>query len=383
MTRRIAMVAGEPSGDLLAGLLLRGLRARSAAFTAFGIGGAKMQAEGFRADWPMDRLAVHGYWDALKHYREIKGIRDRFGDRLLADRPDLFIGTDAPDFNLGLEKRLRAAGLPTVHFVSPSIWAWRGKRIELIREAADLVLCLFPFEPAIYEKAGIAAAYVGHPLADVIPLEPDAAAARARLGLQAPGPVVAVLPGSRHGELARIGPTFIAAMGEIAGREPGVRFVVPMATPALRAHFDRLLAEHPSASTLALTLTEGDSHTVIEAADTVLVASGTATLECALFKKPMVIAYRVAWLSYQLMRHMAYLPWIGLPNILLNESVVPEFVQHAATPQALAEAIIAQLHDAPGRAQLAERFAGLHQDLRRNTGERAAEAIFALMERGA
>jgi lipid-A-disaccharide synthase len=379
--RRIAMVAGEPSGDLLAGLLLAGMRARLPVFQAYGIGGAHMQAQGFDAQWPMDKLAVHGYWDALKHYREIKGIRDAFGDRLIAAPPDIFIGTDAPDFNLGLEQRLRGAGVRTVHFVSPSIWAWRGKRIETIRAAADLVLCLFPFEPAIYERAGIPAAYVGHPLADVIPLEPDPAAARRRLGLAPEAPVVAVLPGSRHGELARIGPAFIDAMQIIAARMPQVRFVVPMATASLRAHFDRLMAERPDAGALPLTITDGDSHAVIESADTVLVASGTATLECALFKKPMVIAYRVAWLSYQIMRHMAYLPWIGLPNILLNDTAVPEFIQDRATPQALAEAVLAQLHDPAGRARLAQRFMAMHQSLRCGTGERAAEAICALMER--
>ena len=379
--RRIAMVAGEPSGDLLASLLLRGLQARLPGVDAYGIGGAHLHAIGFRSDWPMETLSVHGYWDALKRYRAIKRIRDDLGDTLIASPPDLFIGTDAPDFNLGLEERLVKHGIKTVHFVSPSIWAWRGGRIARIRRAAGQVLCLFPFEPAIYHAAGIAATYVGHPLADVIPLSPDPAAARARLGLTDRQTLIAVLPGSRQGEMARLGPTFLAAMAEVHQREPGVTFVLPMATPALQAQFNGLRQQQPKASALSIHVTEGSSHDVIEASDAVLVASGTATLECALYKKPMVIAYRVAWLSYQLMRHMAYLPWIGLPNILLRETVVPEFVQEAATPEALATALLAQLHDTRGRARLEERFHALHTVLRQDTGKRAAEAIVTALER--
>lgn len=377
--RRIAMVAGEPSGDLLASLLLKGLHARLPGVEAYGIGGSHLQAIGFRSDWPMETLSVHGYWDALKRYRAIKRIRDELGDALLASPPDLFIGTDAPDFNLGLEQRLVENGIKTVHFVSPSIWAWRGGRIARIRRSAGRVLCLFPFEPAIYQAAGIAATYVGHPLADVIPLTPDPAAARARLSLPSECPVVAVLPGSRQGEMARLGPTFLAAIVEAHRREPGITFVVPMATPALEAQFSEIKAEVNGAEALKLVTIIGRSHDAIEASDAVLVASGTATLECALYKKPMVIAYRVAWLSYQLMRHMAYLPWIGLPNILLRETLVPELVQDAATPAALATALLTQLQDEQGRQRLEARFLDLHVALRQDTGRRAAEAILDVL----
>lgn len=376
---RVAMVAGEPSGDLLASLLLRGLQAKLPGLEAYGIGGAHMQALGFRSLWPMEQLAVHGYWDAIKHYRAIKRIRDELAAALIAEPPALFIGTDAPDFNLVLERKLRQRGVPTVHFVSPSIWAWRGGRIDLIRSASDLMLCLFPFETDIYARAGIPAAYVGHPLADVIPMTPDPAAARRRLGLPLDAPVVAVLPGSRRGEIQRIAPLFVEAMRLVLTRKPEVRFVVPMATPLLRAQFEHLRAEIDPGAALPADILDRRSHDAIEAADTVLVASGTATLECALYKKPMVIAYRVAWPSYQLMRHMAYLPHIGLPNILLGEGVVPEFVQGRATPTALTQAVIAQLDDTAGRVELARRFTALHEQLRRGTGEQAAAAILPLL----
>ncbi|MEY2690293.1 MAG: hypothetical protein RL375_4493 [Pseudomonadota bacterium] len=309
------MVAGEASGDLLATLLLGGLKARWPGLTAQGIGGPKMIGQGFDAWWPQDRLAVFGYVDALRHYREISGIRTQLAERLLADKPELFIGVDAPDFNLGLEERLKSAGVPTVHFVSPSIWAWRGGRLDKIRRSADHVLCLFPFEPAIYEKAGIDATYVGHPLADHIPLDVPRAVARAQLGLADGVPLIALLPGSRRSEIRHIAAPLLQAAALLARERPALRFVLPVA-PGLRTLLDPLIAAH--APGLPLTLLDGQSHTALAACDLTLIASGTATLEAALFKRPMVIVYKLSPISWWLMKRLSYQPWVGLPNILLN-----------------------------------------------------------------
>lgn len=374
---RIAMVAGEPSGDVLASAVLRALPRHAPDARVFGIGGPRMQACGFRSDHPMATLSVNGYWDALKHLREIKAIRDTLRDALIADPPAVFVGVDAPDFNLGLERRLKAAGVRTVHFVSPSIWAWRGGRIRAIARAVDRMLCVFPFEPELYARAGIDAVYVGHPLADEIPVQPDPAAARARLGLDGARRVIAVLPGSRRGEIEHIGPIFAATVERMHQRDDTLTFVVPAATPALRASLD---AQFASARTWGarIVVLDGRSHDAIEASDAVLVASGTATLECALYKKPMVIAYKVAWLSAAIMRRMGYLPYVGLPNILAGEFVVPEFLQERAQPLPIADAMFDALDDADRRAALVERFTQMHHTLRCGTGDRAAAAIAAM-----
>lgn len=375
---RVAMVAGEPSGDLLAASLLGGLtRVLPSATRYFGIGGPRMAAQGFEAHWPMDKLAVRGYVEALRHIPEILRIRNELKRELLAEPPHVFIGVDAPDFNFGLERALRGAGIPTVHFVCPSIWAWRGGRIKTIAKSVDHMLCVFPFETALLEKAGVSASYVGHPLADEIPLEPDVAGARAALGLPATGPIVAVLPGSRRSEIGLIGPTFFAAMAIMQQREPSLRFVMPAATPALRELLQPLVDAHPQ---LALTLTEGDAQRAMTAADAVLVKSGTVTLEAALLKKPMVISYKVPWLTGQIMRRQGYLPYVGLPNILAERFVVPELLQHFATPEALADATLVQLHDDANRRTLTEVFTQMHLTLRRNTAERAAEAVARVIE---
>jgi len=375
---RLAMVAGEASGDLLASLLLAALRERWPGLTAQGIGGPKMIAQGFESGWPQSKLAVFGYVDALKHYREIAGIRRQLGDRLLRERPELFIGVDAPDFNLGLEQRLKAEGLKTVHFVSPSIWAWRGGRIDKIRAAADHVLCLFPFEPEIYQRAGIAATYVGHPLADTIPLDVPRAAARASLGLGESEGVVALLPGSRRGEVTNIGPRLLAAAVELQRSHPGVRFLLPVA-PGLRELVEPLVREH--APELPLQLLEGRSHEALAACDLTLIASGTATLEAALFKRPMVIVYHLHWLSHWIMKRMAYLPWVGLPNILAREFLVPELLQDAATPQAIAAAARTWLDDPQACERVAGRFTDLHLQLRQGTARRATDAIAQILGR--
>ena len=369
---RFAMVAGEASGDLLAGLLLGGLKARWPELRSSGIGGPKMAAQGFEAWWPHDKLAVRGYVEVLSHYREIVGIRNQLADRLLAERPDVFIGVDAPDFNLDLEKRLKGQGIKTLHFVSPSIWAWRGKRIEKIRDAADMVLCIFPFEPALYAKHGVAATYVGHPLADTIPMEPPRAASRAALGLAEADTVVALLPGSRRSEIQYIAGRLLAAAKEMARQRPGLRFVVPV-VPGLRHLIEPLRKQH--AAGVPIELLDGRSHEALAACDVTLVASGTATLEAALFKRPMVIAYSMHPLSWQMMKRMKYQPWVGLPNILLNDFAVPEFLQGDATAPKLAQAALAWLDDPARCAVLAVRFEALHRQLRRNTAQAATDAI--------
>lgn len=367
---QLAMVAGEASGDLLAAALLGGLQERWPQLAAAGIGGPRMQAAGFDAWWPSDKLAVRGYVEVLRHYREIKGIRDALGERLLAARPRAFVGVDAPDFNLGLEKRLKAAGIKAIHYVCPSIWAWRGGRAKQMAESCDHVLCLFPFEPELLQRHGVAASYVGHPLADVIPLDPPRAAARAALGLADAAAVVAVLPGSRRSEIQYIAPVFLQAAARLHAARPDLHFVLPVA-PGLRALVEPLVAQHAP----AVRLLDGRSHEALAACDVTLIASGTATLEAALFKRPMVIGYRMAALSWQLMKRMAYQPWVGLPNILCREFVVPELIQDRCTPATLAEAVLGWLDD-PAKAQaVAARFTDLHHLLRRDTARRATDAI--------
>jgi lipid-A-disaccharide synthase len=369
---RLAMVAGEASGDLLAGLLLGGLKKRWPELHAAGIGGPYMAAHQFQAWWPHDKLAVLGYVEALRHYREIAGIRRQLAERLLRERPDAFIGVDAPDFNLGLEASLKANGIKAIHFVSPSIWAWRGKRIETIRQSVDHVLCVFPFEPAIYERHGIAATYVGHPLADAIPLEVPRAASRAALGLADDEEVVALLPGSRRSEIQYIAPRLLAAAAEMQRKRPGLRIVMPV-VPGLHSMVEPMLAQN--AAGVRIEVLHGRSHEALAACDVTLVASGTATLEAALFKRPMVITYAMHWLSWQMMKRMNYLPWVGLPNILLRDFVVPELLQDRATPQALAQATLEWLDNPERCAAVAQRFDVLHRELRRDTAQAATDAI--------
>jgi lipid-A-disaccharide synthase len=373
---RLAMVAGEASGDLLAGLLLQGLKARWPGLAAAGIGGPQMAAQGFEAWWPSDKLAVRGYVEVLRHYRELVGIRRQLTARLLDERPDAFIGVDAPDFNLDLEARLKAAGTKTIHFICPSIWAWRGERINKIAKSVDHVLCLFPFEPALLAQHGIAATYVGHPLADAIPLEAPRAAARQTLGLRPNERVVALLPGSRRSEIQYIAPLFLQAAARLHRQRPALRFVLPVA-PGLRALLEPMLARHAGATPIQLL--DGRAHEALAACDVTLIASGTATLEAALFKRPMVIAYRMNALSWQMMRRMQYQAWVGLPNILCRDFVVPERLQGEADPATLAADVLAWL-DAPARAEaLTARFTELHQLLRRDTARTATDAIAQIL----
>lgn len=374
---RLGMVAGEASGDLLASLLLRGLHERWPGTQAAGIGGPRMLAQGFDAWWPSEKLAVFGYVDALRHYRELVGIRNALCKRLLAERPDVFIGVDAPDFNFGLETSLRAAGIKTVHFVCPSIWAWRGERAKKLAAAADHVLCLFPFEPALLAEHGVDATFVGHPLADTIPLEPPRAAARSTLGLAEQATVVALLPGSRRSEIRYIAPALLQAAALMAQMRPGLRFVLPLA-PGLRPMVEPLVAEH--AAGVAIQLLDGRSHEALAACDVTLIASGTATLEAALYKRPMVITYRMHWLNWQYMKRRAYQRWFGLPNILSRKFIVPELLQDAATPPALAREALAWLDDASRRETLATRLNELHLSLRQDTARKAGDAIAQILQ---
>ncbi len=375
MTRpalRIAMVAGEASGDLLGGLLLAGLRQRWPGLQAFGIGGPKLAGKGFEVWWPSEKLAVRGYVEVLRHYRALAGIRKQLLQRLLADPPDVFIGIDAPDFNLGLEAQLKACGVKTVHFISPSIWAWRPERIEKIRHAVDHMLCIFPFEKPLYDQAGIPATYVGHPLAPMIPLVPDKATARAALGLATQATVVAVLPGSRASEVHYLGLKLFKAVAQVNAKQPAIKFIVPCA-PGMRV----AIAQHAQNAGVLhlLQLLDGQSHTALAACDVALIASGTATLEAALFKRPMVIAYNMHWLSWQLMQRKQLQPWVGLPNILCGEFVVPEFLQGNATPEALASATLDWLAQPEKIQALQTRFTALHHQLQRDTALLVSHAV--------
>jgi lipid-A-disaccharide synthase len=378
---RLAMVAGETSGDLLSALLLDGFKLRWPGLTAEGIGGPRMHASGFKTLWPSDKLAVLGYVDVLSHYREIASIRSKLKAHLLAQRPDVFIGVDAPDFNLDLEAALRAEGIRTVHFVCPSVWASRPQRIEKISRSAQHVLCLFPFEPALLAQHGIAATYVGHPLASVIPMHVDALAARSALGLAPDQPVVAVLPGSRESEIQYLAPSFFEAVALILRKRPETQFIVP-ALPRLKVAIENAaLAAGVQGQVL---IVEGQSHAALAACDVTLIASGTATLEAALFKRPMVIAYKMNWLSWQLKGRRKLQPWVGLPNILCGEFVVPELLQGAASPPALAAAVLDWLDaavSAPEKIGLVkDKFTVLHETLRRDTVQLATDAIEKILE---
>lgn len=380
---KMGMVAGEASGDLLASLLLQGLAQQNVAVQAFGIGGEQMQQQGFAARWPSERLAVHGYsWEVLKRVAGLLRIRKELGDQLLTNKPDVFVGVDAPDFNLGLEKRLRAAGLPTVHFVCPSIWAWRPERVHTIRAAVDHVLCLFPFEPALLQSHGIAASFVGHPLANAIPLQTDTQAARAALGLHADTPVLALLPGSRSKEIDYLLPRFLQAAQLLLAQNPHLQLILPSVASQV-PRVTRLLQAHRMQAQVHVL--PGQSHLALQACDVTLIASGTATLEAALFKKPMVISYAMHRFSAMLMRRKQLQPWVGLPNILLREMALPELLQDAATPAALAEMCHQWLQASVSRntqwQQLQQKLLGLHQSLQANTAEISAHAIQNLVAR--
>jgi lipid-A-disaccharide synthase len=327
----------------------------------------------------MEKLSVRGYAEVLRNYAEIMGIRRRLAKTLIAERPDLFIGVDSGDFNLGLERRLKEAGIPTIHYVSPSVWAWRGWRVKKIARSVSRILVMFPFEAPLYEKAGVPVTYVGHPLADVIPQEPKKEEARAALRLPARKLLVAMLPGSRRSELHYMASAFVLAAHRFRQEMPEVHFVVPTVTRATRDMFEMAVHQHQRTD-LPLTLLFGHSHEALAAADIALVASGTATLETALFKTPMVIAYRQSPITWALMRSMLYLPYIGMPNILAGERLVPELLQDEANPGALAGALLALWRDAAARKRQVERFHEFHHLLRQNTAQKAADAVLEVLE---
>lgn len=381
---RVGVMAGEPSGDLLGAGLVRELRGYYPDAVFFGIAGPAMLAEGVSSWVNMERLSVMGIFEVLEHLPELLKIRRAVTRRFEALRPDVVIGIDSPDFTLGVERRLRAGGIRTVHYVSPTIWAWRPGRVRGVGKAADQVLCLLPFEPELYAAHGIPALFVGHPMADTIPLHPDRAASRAALGIRpAAGDreLIALLPGSRMGEVERLGGEFAEAAALVAARHPGVRFVAPMASAAIRERFSAQLAQR--APGLRVQLVDGRSREALAAADLVLLASGTATLEAALFKRPMVVAYRISALTYRLVASLRLMRTtrFALPNLLAGEDLVPELIQEDANPQRIAAELSGLLKNVARRAELEARFAAMHATLRQGADRRAAEAVLSLLGR--
>lgn len=370
----VAMVAGEASGDLLASHLILALRQHLPAARFVGIGGPKMQAAGFDAWWPAEKLSVHGYVEALRHYRELASIRRRLLARLKAERPDVFIGVDAPDFNLWLERRLKSRNIPAIHYVSPSVWAWRAGRLARIGKAVNRMLALFPFEPELYRRRGIPVSYVGHPLADLIPLAIDRAAAKEQLGVGKASRVFALLPGSRQSELRNMAATWIETAKKLLARFPDSVFLVPLVSRETRMLFEEALWQC-EAQELPFKLLFGHAREALAACDAALVASGTATLEAALLKAPMVIAYRTSPWSWRLMKPMHLQPWVGLPNILAGRFVAPEFLQDDASPDNLAQALGNLVCDATVSEGVTRVFTSLHRQLRQDTAEKAAAAV--------
>ena len=377
--KTIAIVAGEASGDLLGSHLMTALEQQLPGIQFVGIGGAKMQAAGMNVLFPMEKLAVNGYIEVLRHFLEILGIRRKLRDYLLTNKPDLFIGIDAPDFNLGLELQLKQRGITTIHYVSPSIWAWRGERIRKIKRAVSHMLALFPHEPGIYQQAGVPVDFVGHPLADIIPIQPKRAEMRETMRIPLNAKVFAFLPGSRQSEVKQLALTYIETARLILKKLPDARFLVPLASRETRMIFQQVLFDH-DAQELPITMLFGHAQDAMIAADVVLVASGTATLEAALLKRPMVITYRLPAISWWLMKRKGYQPYYGLPNILCGRFVVPELMQEDATPENLAQALLNLVGDGEVVAQLEKTFTELHLALRQNTAQKAAAAILPYLK---
>ncbi|MGF6098014.1 lipid-A-disaccharide synthase [Pseudomonas sp. 18175] len=368
---RIALVAGEASGDILGAGLMRALKTQHPAVEFIGVGGPLMQAEGLTSYFPMERLSVMGLVEVLGRLRELLARRKLLIQTLIEERPDVFIGIDAPDFTLNIELKLRQAGIKTVHYVSPSVWAWRQKRVLKIREGCDLMLTLLPFEARFYEEKGVPVRFVGHTLADTIPLQADRAAARAALGLP-DGPLVALMPGSRGGEVGRLASVFFDAAERLMALKPGVRFVLPCASPQRRAQIETLL----EGRSLPLTLLDGQSHLALAACDAVLIASGTATLEALLYKRPMVVAYLLAPLTFWILKRMVKSPYISLPNLLAQRLLVPELLQDDATPEALAQTVLPLID---GGEEQTRGFDDIHRTLRRDASNQAADAVLTLI----
>lgn len=381
--RRIALVAGEASGDMLGAGLIRKLREQWPGADFVGVGGDGMRAEGMETWFDASELAVMGLSEVLRHLPRLLRLRNDLRQRLLAWKPDVFIGIDAPDFNLGLEQWLKQRGIRTVHYVSPSVWAWREKRAAKIGQSADVVLCLFPMEPEIYERHGVDARFVGHPVADQMPLQPERAIARRLLKADPDRPLLALLPGSRVGEIERLAPSFLAAAARVLTEQPDLQIVAPMASTHAAEAFRKVLSTHPDADALAPTLREvaGQARTVMIASDVILLASGTATLEAMLAKRPMVVGYKVAPMTYRMVKGLGMLKvdHYALPNVLAGEELVPELMQDDCTPEQLSAAVLHWLHDPAAGAALQPRFLALHEELRRDASSQAARAVVELV----
>ena len=379
---KIAIVAGEASGDLLGGHLMHALNAQRSDLTFIGIAGPKMMAQGAKSLFPIEKLSVRGYVEVLTHLWGLLKLRRSLFKQLLAEKPDVFIGIDAPDFNFWLERKFKNKGITSIHYVSPSIWAWRGGRMGKIKQAVSHMLALFPFEPQLYEKAGVPVTYVGHPLADELPLEPNTRAAREILKLKNGNLVVAMLPGSRQSEVKQHAALFVKTAQIIALSHENALFLVPLITRKTREIFEQAIHEHyidHPEQELKLQILFGHAHDAMEAADIVIVASGTATLEAALLKKPMVITYKMPAMSWQILKRMQYQPYVGLPNILAGKFLVPELLQDAATPQALADAALRLLDDENYLQEIKQEFTKIHLSLKQNSAEKAAKAILAYL----
>jgi lipid-A-disaccharide synthase len=375
----IGIVANEASGDMLAAALVRELRLRLPDARYVGVAGPRMQEAGCETLVDMERLSVMGLTEVIGHLRELLGIRRDLVRYFLGHRPDIFIGVDAPDFNLGLERRLRAAGIRTVHLVSPTVWAWRAGRVKGIRRAVDLMLCIFPFEVEFLLHHGVPARYVGHPLADEIPLAVDQAAARVALGLPAEGQVIAILPGSRAGEVENLAPPFLQAALRCHRERPALRFATPLVNARLRGIFEAALARE--APGLPITLVDGRSREVLAAADLVLTASGTATLEGLLLKRPMVVGYRVHPLTYHLVKQLRLVkvPYVAMANLLVGRGLAPEFLQGRCRPDLLASALLGLLDDPARVAEIKAEYTRVHEGMRHNAAAQAATAVLELI----
>ncbi len=377
--KTIAIVAGEASGDLLGSHLMAAIKQAHPDVRFIGIGGPKMQGVGMEVLFPMEKLAVNGYLEVLLHLRELLGIRRKLRQRFLAEPPDLFIGIDAPDFNFDLELALKQNGIPTVHYVSPSIWAWRGERIHKIKQAVSRILALFPFEAPLYEQADVPVTYVGHPLADMLPEQPKRPEMREQMRIRKQAKVFAFLPGSRQSEVRRLAKTYIETAKLILQKHPEAQFLVPLASRETRTIFENELWRQ-EAQQLPITMLFGHAHDAMIAADGVLVASGTATLEAALLKRPMVITYKMSALSYWIAKRKQYLPYVGLPNVLAGKFVVPEILQDDATPENLAQALLNLADNKHVVAELERTFSVMHETLRQDTAQKAAAAILPYLQ---
>jgi lipid-A-disaccharide synthase len=393
---KIAIVAGEASGDLLGSHLMRALKVQRKDLTFIGIAGPKMAAEGAKSLFPIEKLSVRGYVEVLTHLYGLLKLRKSLLKQLLAEKPDIFIGVDAPDFNFWLERQLKKRGIPAIHYVSPSIWAWRGGRMAKIKRAVSHILALFPFEPALYEKAGVPVTFIGHPLADEIPLKPNKQAARDLLKIENGKFVVAMLPGSRQSEVRQHAELFVKT-AQIIHQEnantqfQSVQFLVPLITRETRHIFEQALYKNlqeqmsleknkqENQPHLELDILFGHAHDAMEAADVVLVASGTAKMEAALLKRPMVITYRMPILSWWILKRMNYLPYVGLPNILAGKFVVPELLQKEATPQKLADAVSLLLVDKTRIKEIEQEFTSIHKSLKQNSAKKAAAVVLSYL----